>query len=207
MEIQVGIIEDDLELATAMKNLLNESEGFCCESVFHQADEAIKAIPDLELDVVLTDIHLDGKSGIDCVQALQPLCPNTRFLICTSFEDSETVFKALKAGATGYLVKSVKPSVLLDAIYDACQGGSPMSSQIARMVVQSFHEQQQHKELEKLSNREQEILDLLSKGFRYKQIADKLFISTTTVRTHIYNIYQKLQVNTRTEALNKVYRK
>lgn len=206
MEIQVGIIEDDLDLATAMKNLLNESEGFCCKAVFHQADDAIKSIPKLDLDVVLTDIHLDGKSGIDCVLALKPLCPTTRFLICTSFEDSETVFKALKVGATGYLVKSVKPSVLLDAIQDAFQGGSPMSSQIARMVVQSFH-QQQNKELEKLSQREQEILDLLSKGFRYKQIADKLFISTTTVRTHIYNIYQKLQVNTRTEALNKIFKK
>ena len=207
MKIHVGIIEDDLDLAVAMKSLLNKSEGFCCEAVFHRAEDAIKTIPDLDLDVVLTDIHLDGKSGIDCIQALKPICPLTRFLICTSFEDSETVFKALKVGATGYLVKSVKPSVLLDAIYDAYQGGSPMSSQIARMVVQSFYQQQENKELEKLSNREQEILELLSKGFRYKQIADKLFISTTTVRTHIYNIYQKLQVNTRTEALNKIFKK
>lgn len=207
MEIRVSIIEDDEELATAMEKLLGESEGFRCVSVFHNAEEAIKNIPETDSDVVLTDIHLGGKSGIDCIAALKRIYPQLQFLICTSFEDSETVFKALKAGASGYLVKSAQPSVLLDAIQDAFYGGAPMSSQIARMVVQSFYSQEEEKELEKLSQREKEILDLLSKGFRYKQIADKLFISTTTVRTHIYNIYQKLQVNSKLEAINKVFKR
>lgn len=206
MLINVGIIEDEVELASAMQKLLNESEGFNCTSVFHTADDAIKNIPTLHLDVVLTDIHLNGKTGIDCITALKPICKNTLFLICTSYEDSENVFNALKAGAAGYLVKSTKPSILLDAITDAYNGGAPMSSQIAKKVVESFHSYHHIAELEKLSPREQEVLEHISKGYRYKEIADILYISTTTVRKHVYNIYEKLQVNSKMDAINKVYR-
>lgn len=204
MEIKVVIVEDDLVLSQEIQRLIDESEGFVCLATFDNAEEAIEKIPSLSPDVVLTDIHLPAKSGIDCIQELKPLCPAINFLICTSFEDTETVFKALKAGASGYLVKTTKASILLDSLADVNRGGAPMSSQIARKVVSSFHQVESNKELEKLSKREKEILDLLSKGYRYKEIADELFVSSDTVRTHIYNIYQKLQVNSRTDAINKI---
>ncbi|MGV3630446.1 MAG: response regulator [Bacteroidota bacterium] len=207
MEIKVAIIEDELELQQEIRLLVNGSENFSCVAAFSNAEDAIKQIPELEVDVILTDIHLPGKSGIECIEALKTLCPDVHFLVCTSFEDSETVFKALKAGASGYLVKTTKPSILLDAITDVHRGGAPMSSQIARKVVHSFHQTESNTELEKLSKREKEILDLVAKGFRYREIADTLFVSSDTVRTHIYNIYQKLQVNSKMEAINKVYKK
>lgn len=207
MKLKIGIVEDEKQIREGMAMLINGSEGFSCEHTFATAEEAIKAIPGLELDVVLMDIHLPGKSGIDCVAELKPLCSRTQFVMFTSFEDDESVFKALKVGAAGYLTKTTQPSKILDALLDVYKGGSPMSSHIARKVVGSFHHSEQNTELQKLSGREKEILEYLSKGFRYKEIADQLFLSTDTVRTHIRNIYEKLQVNSRTEALNKAYRK
>ncbi|MGZ3862560.1 MAG: response regulator transcription factor [Bacteroidia bacterium] len=207
MKITVGIIEDEKEIGESLKTLINGSEGFVCEYVFETAKSAIEKIPLLKLDVVLTDIHLPDKTGTECVAEIKPKCPDTQFLMCTSFEDTESVFSALKAGATGYLTKTTQPSKLLDAIVEIHKGGSPMSSHIARKIVASFSATWQNKEFEKLSAREQEIVQLLAKGLRYKEIADKIFISTETVRTHIRNIYQKLQVNSRTEALNKVFGK
>lgn len=207
MKIQVAIIEDEKEISDGFRSLLTASEEFECVAVFDNAEDAIKKIPALKPDVVLTDIHLNGKSGIDCIIALKPVCPDVDFLICTSYEDSENVFHALESGASGYIVKTNKSNILLDAIADVYKGGAPMSSQIARKVVQSFHSRETAIELEKLSGREQEILKLLSKGLRYKEIGESLFISTDTVRTHIYNIYQKLQVNSKIEVLNKVYKK
>lgn len=207
MEIKVAIIEDERELSTEIQSMIDDSLGFECVGVFETAEEAIQKIPLILPDVVLTDIHLNGKTGIECVEKLKPNYPKIEFLMCTSYEDTETVFKALEAGASGYLVKSTKASVILDAIVDVMKGGAPMSSQIARKIVHSFHQIETKKELEKLSKREKEILDLLAKGFRYKQIADTLFVSSDTVRTHIYNIYQKLQVNSKTDAINKVYKK
>lgn len=204
--IHVGIIEDEIQIRQSLSMIIDGSEGFSCKHVFESAEDAIKSIPGLNLDVVLTDIHLPGKSGIECIQKLKPICPHINFLMCTSFEDTDTVFKALKAGATGYLTKTTQPSKLLDAIVEVHKGGSPMSSHIARKVVSSFGDTTQSTDLEKLSSREKEILDHLSKGLRYKEIADKLFLSTETVRTHIRNIYEKLQVNSRTEALNKIYK-
>jgi DNA-binding NarL/FixJ family response regulator len=207
MIIRVGIIEDEEQIRQSLALIIDGSEGFTCKHVYETAEDAIQLIPAANLDVVLTDVHLPGKSGIDCVQKLKPLCPNINFLMCTSFEDSDTVFKALKAGATGYLTKTTQPSKLLDAIVEVYKGGSPMSSHIARKVVSSFGSSQDISVMQKLSVREQEILDFLSRGLRYKEIADKLFLSTETVRTHIRNIYEKLQVNSRTEALNKVFKK
>ncbi|MGZ3899245.1 MAG: response regulator transcription factor [Bacteroidia bacterium] len=207
MQIQVGIIEDDIHIRESLKFLINGSEGFSCVHTFENAKDALEKIPALNLDVVLTDIHLPDKTGIECVTELKPKCLNTQFLMCTSFEDSESVFKALKAGATGYLTKTTQPSKLLDAIVDIYKGGSPMSSHIARKIISSFQETEKNAELEKLSQREQEIIQLLAKGLRYKEIADKLSLSTETVRTHIRNIYQKLQVNSRTDALNKIFKK
>lgn len=207
MNIRVAIIEDELEISQRLSIIISGSEGFTCDYVFSNAEDAIAAIPDLELDVVLTDINLPGKTGIECIELLKPSCPQVNFLICTSFEDSETVFKALKAGASGYLTKTTQASKLLDAIVEIYNGGSPMSSHIARKVVMSFSHVEESPELAKLSAREKEILTLLSKGLRYKEIADTLFLSTETVRTHIRNIYEKLQVNSRTDALNRIYPK
>lgn len=205
MNIKVGIIEDEKHIRDSLCALIHGSPGFSCEHAFDNAEEAIEKIPGLQLDVVLVDIHLSGRSGIDCVNAIKPLCPATGFLMCTSYEDVETVFKALKAGASGYITKTMQPAKLLEAIADIHNGGSPMSSHIARKIVHSFHESGSTGELDKLSSREKEILDFLSKGLRYKEIAGKLFLSTETVRKHIRNIYEKLQVQSRTDALNKVF--
>lgn len=205
--IKVGIVEDEKQIRESLAMLINGSEGFSCVNTFANAEDAIEALPNLLLDVVLMDIHLPIKSGIECIAEVKPKCKNTQFLMCTSFEDTDSVFKALKSGATGYLTKTTQPSKILDAIIEVHKGGSPMSSNIARKVVASFQPADNNVELQKLSNREKEILDLLSKGLRYKEVADKLFLSTETVRTHIRNIYEKLQVNSRTEALNKVFPK
>lgn len=207
MNLKIGIVEDEKEIRESLAMLINGSEGFSCRHTFKTAEEAIAKIPALGLDVVLMDIHLTGKTGIDCVAELKPLCKQTQFVMFTSFEDTESVFKALKLGANGYLTKTTQPSKILDALVDVYKGGSPMSSHIARKIVNSFQITQHNEELEKLSQREKEILDLLSKGHRYKEIADQLFLSTETVRTHIRNIYAKLQVNSRTEAINKIYKK
>lgn len=207
MQLKIGIVEDDQRIRESMAILINGSEGFLCEHTFETAEEAILKIASLNLDVVLMDIQLPEKSGIECIAELKPKCEHTQFIIFTSFEDTESVFKALKAGATGYLTKTTQPSKILDALLDVHKGGSPMSSHIARKIVGSFHTTEQNQELEKLSKREQEILNLLSQGYRYKEIADKLFLSTATVRTHIRNIYEKLQVNSGIEAINKVFPK
>ena len=208
MDIKVGIVEDENQIRESLMILINGSEGFSCLHGYENAEDAIRDIPQLHLDVVLMDIHLPVKNGIQCILELKPICPNTQFVMCTAFEDTESVFNALKAGASGYLTKTTQPSKILDAIEEVHKGGSPMSSHIARKIVSSFQQNnKQNNELQKLSEREQQILEHLSKGIRYKEIADKLFLSTETVRTHIRNIYEKLQVNSRTEALNKVFPK
>lgn len=208
MNIRVGIVEDDKQIRESLVVLINGSEGFTCVHAFGTAEEAIEQIPLLKLDVVLMDIHLPKKNGIECIKELRLYCDSVQFLICTSFEDTESVFNALKSGALGYITKTTQPSKILDAIVEVFKGGSPMSSHIARKVVDSFcPEKKVNEELQKLSNREKEILNLLSQGLRYKEIADTLFLSTETIRTHIRNIYLKLQVNSRTQALNKIFPK
>ena len=208
MIINVGIVEDEKQIRDSLVVLINGSEGFRCVNSFETAEEAIEKIPSLNLDIILMDIHLPGKNGIECIAALKSKCESVQFLMCTSFEDTDSVFQALKEGASGYLTKTTQPSKILDAIVDVYKGGSPMSSHIARKVVASFQlGNKENSELQKLSVREKEILNLLSQGLRYKEIADKLFLSTETVRTHIRNIYEKLQVNSRTEALNKTFPK
>ena len=207
MLINVAIVEDEKEIRESLAILINGSNGYTCIHAFSTAEAALQFLPGLEPDVILMDIHLPGKSGIDCIKELKKLGSEAQFLMCTSFEDPESVFAALKAGANGYLTKTSSPLRILEAISEVHAGGSPMSGTIARKVVNFFQEEAENKELSKLSLREQEILSLLSKGLRYKEVADKLFLSTDTVRTHIRNIYGKLQVNSRTEALNKVFPK
>jgi DNA-binding NarL/FixJ family response regulator len=208
--IRVAVIEDQLQTRQMFMSLIGAKDDvFVCAALFESAEAAIAGIPDLDIDVVLVDIHLPGgMSGIDCVRLLKASVPQAEYLMCTSLEDSESIFKALQAGATGYITKSTPQDKILEAISDVHNGGSPMSSQVARKVLGHFHNAETVKkntEIEKLSIREQEILDYLSKGYRYKEIATMLFVSIETVRKHIHNIYEKLQVNSRTDALNKAY--
>lgn len=209
MDITVAVIEDQKDTRKMLSILINGSEGYECVATFENGEDAIAQIPQLAPAVVLTDIHLPGLSGIDCVAQLKTLCPDTQFIMCTSLEDTDNIFSALQAGAAGYITKSATPSKILEAITDAHNGGSPMSSQIARKVINFFQQPPiaKNTELEKLSTREQEILQYLAKGYRYKEMAGLLFISIETVRKHIHNIYEKLQVNSRTDALNKAYPK
>lgn len=207
MMIHVAIVEDEQQIRESLRLLIDGSNGFSCRHAYSSGEQAIAELPQADIDIVLMDIHLPGMDGICCVHELKQLCPEMQFLMCTSFEDTESVFKALKAGATGYLTKTSQPARILDALVDAYNGGAPMSSHIARKVVASFHVGEENQELKKLTTREREILQMLSQGLRYKEIAEKLFISTETVRTHIHNIYEKLQVNSRTDALNKTYYK
>ncbi len=209
--IKVAIIEDQQQTRQMLSVLVNGAAGFECVAAFENAENAITVLPSLKVDVVLVDIHLPGgASGIDCVKLLKIVCPDVQYIMCTSLEDTDNIFAALQAGATGYLTKSTPPPKILDAITDAYNGGAPMSSQIARKVTGYFFAlagTKKNAELEKLSVREQEILNYLAKGYRYKEIASLLFINIETVRKHIHNIYEKLQVNSRTDALNKVYPK
>lgn len=211
MDINVVIVEDQKDTRNMLAMLISGSAGYSCMDTFENAEDAIINIPILQPDVVLMDIHLPGQSGIACVTKLKLLLPAVQFIMCTYLEDAESVFNALKAGASGYISKSTPPAKILEAIEDVHHGGSPMSSQVARKVVAFFHQENEakgKKELQKLSDREQEILHYLSKGYRYKEIAGLLYISIETVRKHIHNIYEKLQVNSRIDALNKtVYKK
>ena len=209
MNIKVAVIEDQYETRNMLAILVNGSVGYECIATFEDGEEALLKLPSYLPDVVLADIHLPGDiSGIEAVKQLKARFPSMHFIMCTSLEDSDNIFRALQAGATGYITKSSQPSKILEAITDVYNGGSPMSSQIARKVINFFQKVEKEKkntELEKLSAREQEILLYLSKGYRYKEIAGLLFINIETVRKHIHNIYDKLNVNSRTDALNKVY--
>lgn len=206
MKITVAIIEDELDIKSSLEILIKGTDTLNLVGSYSDGESAVLELPKVQADVVLTDIHLPGISGIECIKKLKEKCPKTNFLISSSFEDIDNIFSALKAGATGYLVKSTSPAKLIEGIVEVYQGGSPMNSHIARKVVSSFNISPTNAELEKLSTREVEILEMLSKGLRYKEIADRIFLSTDTVRTHIRNIYCKLQVNSRTDALNKVYK-
>lgn len=211
MSIRVAVIEDQSDTRKMLAVLINGSHGYECIATFENGEDALAELPTLNPDVVLVDIHLSyGISGIDCVVRLKQQHPDIQFVMCTAYEDSDTIFKALQAGATGYITKSTSPANIIEAIRDANSGGAPMNSHIARKVTTFFHNTADSKantELNKLSDREQEILNHLSKGYRYKEIASLLFINIETVRKHIHNIYEKLQVSSRTDAINKVFPK
>jgi len=203
--IHVVIIEDIKEIREGLQMLIDSSDGFTCRKTFANAEQAIEELPSLYPDVALMDIHLPGINGIEAVRRLKNLSPDTQFIMSTIYEDDENIFESLKAGASGYLLKKTAPSKILDAISEVHHGGSPMSSQIARRVIASFQHKNSIDETNILTPREKEILKELSKGLRYKEIADEMKISIETVRSHARKIYEKLQVQSRTEALNKVY--
>ncbi len=202
--IQVAIVEDIREIKEGLELLIDSSEGFRCIKTYSNAEEAIADLPQINPDVVLMDINLPGINGIEAVRTLKPKIPATQFIMSTVYEDDENIFESLKAGASGYLLKKTAPSKILESITEVYNGGSPMSSQIARKVIGSFQQKNSIEDSSLLTQREKEILKLLARGLRYKEIAAELTISIDTVRTHTRHIYEKLQVQSRIEAINKV---
>ena len=203
--IRIVIVEDDRELLKGISNMLAASDDVAVEASFNNAEDFLKNVTELKPEVVLMDIGLPGASGIECEEKLKPEHPQMQFLMWTTFEDDEKIFDALQAGANGYLLKNSTTQTIIQSIADIHNGGSPMSSTIARKVIDSFHSAKVKRTEYNLTARENEILDLLAKGYRYKEISAKLSISTETVRKHIRNTYEKLQVQSRTDALNKVF--
>ncbi len=204
MTITVGIIEDNEQIREGLAVLINGSPGFSCVATAPSAEEGLQVLPKKRPDVVLMDINLPGMSGIEAVPRLKELLPNAQIMMLTVYEDDEKIFRSLVAGAAGYVLKRTPPAELLDAIQSIHHGGSPMSDQIARRVVEVFRAMgASAAETENLSQRELEILSSVAKGNRDKEVADQLFLSVETVRTHLRNIYKKLHVRSRTEAVLK----
>jgi DNA-binding NarL/FixJ family response regulator len=208
MAITVSIVEDNEQLRGTLARVINRAEGFECLSQYATAEAALQALPQEKPNVVLMDINLPGINGVECVRRLKPLAPQTLVIMLTAYEDTENIFNSLAAGASGYLLKRTTSAELLNALRDVQKGGSPMTAHIARKVVQSFQKAGASAQAtENLSQREQEVLDCLSQGLMYKEIAEKLGISYETVHTYIRRIYEKLQVRTRTEAVAKFLRR
>jgi DNA-binding NarL/FixJ family response regulator len=206
--IQVAIVEDDKEILQSLLQLLSSDEDIVVTKTFMSAEAFISALPNLNADVVLMDIGLPNKSGIQAVAEMKPKKPKVQYIMCTVYDDEEKIFNALCVGATGYLLKNTSPSEISEAIKTVHNGGSMMSASIARKVVQSFHNRNiQSKALENLTPRQWEILNFLDQGYRYKEIAEKMHLSFETIRTYCRNIYDVLQVHSRTDALNKVFPK
>jgi DNA-binding NarL/FixJ family response regulator len=199
--IEVAIVEDDDRVRTSLARLLARADGLRCASQHADAEDALATLPQLKPDVVLMDIKLPRMSGVECVAQLKPVLPRTQFIMLTVYQDNDLIFRALAAGATGYLLKRTRGPQLAAAIRDVHRGGSPMSNDIARKVVQFFRQEARPAvPSDTLTAREQEVLTLLSKGFLYREIADELAIGYDTVHAHVRNIYEKLQVHTRTQA-------
>jgi DNA-binding NarL/FixJ family response regulator len=204
MPINVSIVEDSDKFRETLARVLNRAEGFRCISHYPNAEDALKALPQDKPNVVLMDINLPGMNGVECVRQLKQAVPEIQVMMLTVYEDTENIFNALAAGASGYMLKRTPRDELLDAIREVHRGGSPMTTHIARKVVQSFQKAAPAASpTGTLSPREQEVLDCLAQGFLYKEIAEKLSISYETVHTYIRRIYEKLQVRTRTEAVAK----
>ena len=207
MPISVSIVEDNDKLRGTLARVLNRAEGFRCVSQYGSAEDALKELPNVKPEVVLMDINLPGMNGVECVRQLKPLLPGTQVMMLTVYEDTENIFNALAAGANGYMLKRTSTKELIEAIHEVKRGGSPMTMHIARKVVQSFQKSAPAQATENLSEREQQVLDLLSQGLIYKEISDKLGIGYETVHTYIRRVYEKLQVRTRTEAVAKFLRR
>ena len=205
MPVTVSIVEDNDKLRATLARVIDRAEGFRCASHYGSAEDALADLPKIKPEVVLMDINLPGMNGVECVRQLKEQLPAMQVMMLTVYEDTENIFNALAAGANGYLLKRSSSKELLEAIREVHRGGSPMTTHIARKVVQSFQKPATAaaQQTETLSEREQQVLDLLAQGLIYKEIADKLGISYETVHTYIRRIYEKLQVRTRTEAVAK----
>ena len=200
-------MDDEKELCHSIETFINGSTGFRCVSSYHSGEAALKHLPQDRPDVVLMDIHLTGISGIECVERLKVMMPEMQVMMLTVYEDTDQIFKALSAGASGYMLKRLTPAKLLEAIREVHKGGSPMSGPIARKVVASFQGAgRTNDEKTLLSSREKMVLECFAKGLTYKQAADLLSISIDTIRTYVRRIYEKLHVQSRTEAVAKYMR-
>jgi DNA-binding NarL/FixJ family response regulator len=205
---RVAIVEDDNGLRQQLERILKTAERATCVGSYSSAEEALEKIQAARPDVVLMDINLPGMSGIECVARLRKDLPDAHVIMLTIYEDSDRIFKALEAGADGYLVKSSPADALLHAIDDVYMGGSPMSGQIARKVVRQFRQAEPlASEADKLAPRERQVLDHLASGFIYKEIADKMGISIETVKYYVKSIFKKMHVRSRTEAVVKLLNK
>ena len=210
MTIGIAIVEDDARLREAMKRMVERQDGLSFVASYPDAESALEELPRAKPDVVLMDINLPGMNGVECVRQLKPKLSTTQVLMLTVYEDTDSVFGALSAGASGYLLKRARPQELLEAIVELSEGGSPMSSHIARKVVQSFHKDEdkpREDDIASLSAREEQVLQCLASGYQYKEIADELSIGTETVRTYIRRIYEKLHARSAAEAVAKYLRK
>jgi DNA-binding NarL/FixJ family response regulator len=204
VDIAISIVEDDAQVRGMLTEWVRGANGFECVGVHENAEIALTALPQEKSSVVLMDINMPGMSGIECVRRLKPQMPATQFVMLTVYEDPDHIFKALSSGASGYMLKRTPRAELLAAIKDVHAGGSPMSSNIARKIVQSFQRfNASPTETENLSPREREVLELLARGYLYKEIAEALHIGVTTVNTHIRRIYEKLHVRSRSQAVAK----
>ncbi len=204
--IAVAVVEDDAGLSQSLRKILEDGPGTRCLTAVGSAEEAYETLARQNPDVILMDVNLPGASGVQCVERLAPLLPHTHFIMLTVFDDTEVVFQSLAAGAIGYLTKPVTPERLLEAIRDVCEGGAPMTSSIARRIVQAFRKPAADPRVaveESLAPREQEVLRLLAKGYLQKEISDQLGISFPTVRTLTARIYTKLHVHSRSQAVAK----
>lgn len=196
--IHIAIVEDDNEIRQTLSLIIDGSVGFSCKYAFPDGESALVSIGNLPIDIVLMDIDLPGKSGIEVTRQLKQECSEIDFIMLTVQSDDNSIFESLCAGASGYLLKDTNPAELLQHIREVYNGGSPMSSQVARRIINSFRVIENP-----LSNRETEILKMLSKGMNYKEVAEELFLSPHTIKTHIKNIYSKLHVKNRAEAIYK----
>jgi DNA-binding NarL/FixJ family response regulator len=206
--LRISVVEDDPVVREQLVHQLDQIPGFKCVSHHRSGEEALESLPKYEPDVVLMDINLLRMSGIDCVRNLKGFLPRTQFIMLTVYEDADVIFRSLLAGAVGYLLKGQTGfgAQVVEAVRDAARGGSPLNSLIARKIVQHFHHQLVHTgPKQELTTREREVLELLSKRLPYKEIADMLNVNIETIRKHCHNIYEKLQVNSRTEAVVKYY--
>ena len=199
--ISVAVVEDDARVRASLARLLERASGVRCVSEHGSGEEALEALPGVRPNVVLMDVNLPGIDGVECVRRLKAQLPEVQVVMLTVYQDNDVIFNALAAGASGYLLKRTPGPVLIASIREVHSGGSPMSSHIARKVVQSFRAAPTPStSSETLTPREREVLELLSKGYLYREIADELNISYDTVHSHVRHIYEKLQVNTRTRA-------
>jgi DNA-binding NarL/FixJ family response regulator len=201
--IRVLIVDDDIEIRNGLKWVIEHSAGFHCVGSHGHFDEALETIEDDAPDVVLMDIGMPERSGIECVEILKQKYPDIQCLMLTVHSDDEKIFQSLRVGAVGYMLKKTPPDALLAAIRDANAGGAPMSTEVARKVLGYFQQQKNDKLSSSLSKREMDVLQALIEGYTYKAIADKLFVSTNTVSFHLRNIYAKLHVRSRAEAVAK----
>jgi RNA polymerase sigma factor (sigma-70 family) len=203
--IKVCLVEDIKEVREGMETLLTLDKRFEVLASYADAESAAEHLPGWEADIVIMDINLPGMSGIDCIRKVKRQCPQSQFIMFTIYEDDEKVFEALEAGANGYLLKKTSLSKITDSLIELHEGGSPMSTQIARKVIERMHINKLENTTDLLSPRETEILRLLAKGLLYKEISDQINITTGTVRQHIHRIYEKLHVQNRTEAINRAF--